>query len=260
MEGYQRLGRRLREHHERLGQAVGTSAEGLTLLLFEAWDDSIGRLRVLKVAGRRAVSLDVTRKLAAAVLGKDWNRGRETWPPGEIGTVFYLLPLDRAVCQDFFRPPQWTPLKIRWFDARALAQGMGDDNGFCTWDGGDYPFAIPGTQIVQLCESIERRRTLIRQDMKREMRMPEKKRRRREAAIERACEYLVRAKKTCVQQWAAAIVRKAIQTRCGTIRVMYAKPALDFAWAMFFTALDSCAKKYAGLAVIVPKATEEAAA
>lgn len=142
--GLMRLGRRLLRLHEQCGMAVGTSAEGVTLILYEGWHDRRGRLRILKVISGRwvmsrwQVNLDVTRRMAAAVLGKNWSlEGREWLPEFEPQAVCYAVPLDRGYADaGGWRVPDFHPSRIRWFNARGLAQGLGEqDNGVCTWKG-----------------------------------------------------------------------------------------------------------------------------
>jgi len=99
----------------------------------------------------------------------------------------------------------------------------------CTWPGCDDSWVIPGTDIQCVNKSIERRRNLMRRDMKWEMRIPTRRRRRREAAITRACQRRARTIDTRNHQISAGLVRKAAQVRGGRIKMRYEKP-IDYAW------------------------------
>lgn len=125
-QDWERLGRRLGREHEKNRRAVGTRIGSATVMLWEQWTE-VGRARVLLISLPQVS--DAADSLARAVLGKDGviraARARTQ------RQVLYVLPIDEkdAPGETFqgtqFRPP-WS---IRWFDNRALAAGIGQQNG-----------------------------------------------------------------------------------------------------------------------------------
>lgn len=114
----------------------------------------------------------------------------------------------------------------------------------CGAEGGAAPWVIPGSDVRAVIASVLARRTQIAQDMKREMRLPAWRRRRRQASIERACAYRDRFLRTWCQRAAIGIVRRAVQTGCGRISVV-GDAAFDFPWSTFESTLENAAAPFA---------------
>lgn len=114
----------------------------------------------------------------------------------------------------------------------------------CGAAGDAEPWVIPGSDVRGVMASVLNRRTQIAQDMKREMRLPAWRRRRRQAAIERACGHRDRFLRTWCQRAAIGIVRRAVHSGCGVISVV-GDAAFDFPWSTFESALKNAAAPFA---------------
>jgi hypothetical protein len=124
-QAFERAGRHLRQHHEKLQRAVGTRIAGLTILLFLAWDDERGRIRVLRIrASGWRIDLFTTRAIATAVLGKGWLAGHELSGPFHVD---YVIEMDGGALHEPVASLRIRdPSAVRWFDGRKLAKGIGD--------------------------------------------------------------------------------------------------------------------------------------
>lgn len=125
-QDWERLGRRLCREHEKNRRAVGTRIGAATVMLWEQWTEQ-GRARVLLVA--MSYMSDAADALARAVLGKD---GLIRAARGRTHTqALYVLPFDeRSKSGEIFKGTQFKPpWSIRWFDARALGAGIGQETG-----------------------------------------------------------------------------------------------------------------------------------
>lgn len=125
-QDWERLGRRLAREHDKNRRAVGTRIGSATVMLWEQWTE-LGRARVLLVA--MPYVSDAVDALARAVLGKDGLiRAARAWNTRQ---VLYILPVDeRSAAGEIFKgvafKPPWS---IRWFDARTLGAGIGQQQG-----------------------------------------------------------------------------------------------------------------------------------
>lgn len=147
-QGWERLCRRLREHHEKLGAAVATRAEGMTLKVFTGWDDGRGRLRVAEISRGWGIDLNLTRELARRLLGPQFL-GSQVFELVESPTcVRYVAELDkRPGCPRYGlegRLRIGEPAAVRWLEARLLAAGIGGDNGRLAWRGRSLEYTAGG--------------------------------------------------------------------------------------------------------------------
>ena len=119
------------EHHVKLRSAVGTRADGLTITLHAENDDERGRLLILTLRSECwFVSFDQTRAIALAVYGKRWVGAHELAHEDCRGMT-YVLELEGALHFPV-RPLQVSqspPFGCRWFDARVLSAGIGQQDG-----------------------------------------------------------------------------------------------------------------------------------
>lgn len=135
IEAFERAGRRLREHHRQTGRAVGAWLGGAKLILFETYDDVADvRLRVLYVRPPR-LHVWGCQRLAAAVLGHEYGGCVQQYD-GEAGEAWFVVPIDQGgqLRLDGQRPGFRLPLWVRWYQARALGQGLGQDDGYLKWN------------------------------------------------------------------------------------------------------------------------------
>lgn len=138
---YERAGRRLMEHHRKLRGSVGTKLDGVELVLFETFCDlTCRRYTVLRVAVPHPALAARAREIAAGVLGKAVLGGEAREITIDWRTFVYAVPLDGVAVFDlggeipgwagqsaaaFVRRPDW----VRYFDGRALAAGIGQQDG-----------------------------------------------------------------------------------------------------------------------------------
>lgn len=102
----------------------------MTIVAWPAWDDRRGRMIVLRIRGPLwwQINGDACRRLAAAFYGKDWVTAAEGFDGG-CATYAHGLERDGAGAGRPLRPeglvsPGW----VRWFDARVLAAGIGQQD------------------------------------------------------------------------------------------------------------------------------------
>lgn len=136
-EAFQRALRRLRQHRDATDQPVGARLAGGRIVLWQQWDDGRGRLNVLEISPplRCWLNLDKTRQLARAVYGPAWVDCLELADP-DSHCVHYVQELDRAhdplAGPGSQRPPAplvvRIPAWIRWYQARSLCAGLGDQD------------------------------------------------------------------------------------------------------------------------------------
>lgn len=134
---FERVGRRLAEHHRKLHGAVGARISGFELIVFEAYCEvTFQRFTCLRLSVPHGSMLAHGREIAAAVLGKQilCGAGRELlldWrtmvyaAPLDALPVHELLPEGPISAAPFVSKPNW----VRWFDGRALAAGIGQQDG-----------------------------------------------------------------------------------------------------------------------------------
>lgn len=146
-ETYQRMGRKLRQHHDALGhKAVGVRLWNAEIRLWMQWDDARGRLRMLMVRHTGRPNLDTARQLAKVILGPDWISAREhTYPDDDSGIWLTVYAQDFDGGAFTVNPPPIrieTPHFVRWYEARALGLALGEqDSGFVDGPGVRY---LPG--------------------------------------------------------------------------------------------------------------------
>jgi len=146
-ETYQRMGRKLREHHDKLGhKAVGVRHWNAEIKLWMQWDDARGRVQMLHVRHIGRANLDTARQLAATILGKCWIAAREhSWQDDRSGqwNTVYAHEFDGGAMH--LNPPPIRfdePHFVRWFQPRALGAAIGEqDSGFVDSPGVRY---LPG--------------------------------------------------------------------------------------------------------------------
>lgn len=143
--GIERALRRLREHQDKLESPVGMRILGLAVKLWRTWSDDLGQIRCVRIELRPGwhINLFGTRNIARGLIGPDWLTAYEQADP-EHNTVLYVQCIDRRPQpRQFSLVPArrnwldiWPPRYVRWFDARKLGVGLGDqDNGAVTIDG-----------------------------------------------------------------------------------------------------------------------------
>lgn len=132
---FERVGRRLAEHHRKLCGAVGTRISGIELIVFQAYCDvTLQRFTCVRLTVPHGSMLAHGREIAAAVLGKtalcgagrelllDWRTMVFAAPLDALPTV---LPEGPNSAAPFVSKPAW----VRWFDGRVLAAGIGQQDG-----------------------------------------------------------------------------------------------------------------------------------
>ena len=113
------------------GRAVAVVAGPARIVLFDGWDDSAGRLRVMLYRAPR-VRLDDARNAASLALGPDAGAAIEfvehtEWP---WSNVWYAIPLDGELPAHFRAPQFREPAAVREFTWKFLAATIGQyENG-----------------------------------------------------------------------------------------------------------------------------------
>jgi len=127
IQDWERVCRRLREHFRKQRRPVGTFDGGVKIVLFPWWDDEAGALDCALI--RRpgpTVYVHETDALAERLLGKDVISGvRRMIGPGAI---VYAMSRERTP-RDLTRVRFAEPDVVRWFNARGLAAGIGQQDG-----------------------------------------------------------------------------------------------------------------------------------
>ncbi len=138
-ENYERMGRKLMEHHRKLNwAAVGTRSMACELVLSRQWDDARGQLTVLHVSMPEQMARpDVARLLAQAILGRASIAAHEV-RGRQFGRfeLWFVIELDQQWQQPQGAVQLQRPSFVRWFDAEKLGKPLGDQHqGHCTLHG-----------------------------------------------------------------------------------------------------------------------------